>query len=197
MVTLLPSLMILCMSLVGMLMNSARMICLPSSCRVCDLVKLHVSFVHIWDPAQQWFTIQNVEPSPSTRRDHAMASDGTRVFVLGGVSLGFGQGDSTALIHVMDTSTYYLFVISFGQPSYLEAQSTPSIQIPIPTMSSLVRRPLDWRRSHPRGPPPWRKTTMAKVRLSTMRNWRCLMLLLREKLRSQNLSGCCRQRLPH
>jgi hypothetical protein len=58
---------------------------------------------------------------------HAMASDGTRVFVLGGWSLEIAQEDETALIHVIDTSTYYLFVILFGRPSYLKAQSTPSI----------------------------------------------------------------------
>jgi hypothetical protein len=111
-----------------------------------------------------------------------MASDGTRIFVLGGALSKKAQEDETALIHVMDTSTYNLFVISFGQPSYLKAQSTPSIQIPIPTMSGLVRRSLDWRGSHLRGPPPWKKTTMAKVRPSAVRSWERLMLLLREEL---------------
>jgi hypothetical protein len=71
-----------------------------------------------------------------------MASDGTRVFVLGGELSEIVQGDETALIHVMDTSTLRL-VISFGQPPDLKMQSTPSIQITIPKMSSLVRRSLD------------------------------------------------------
>jgi hypothetical protein len=42
-----------------------------------------------------------------------MASEGTLVFVLGGVSPAIAQGDETALIHVLDRSTYFLFVISF------------------------------------------------------------------------------------
>jgi chromosome segregation ATPase len=52
---------------------------------------------------------QNIGPSPSKTTSHAMASDGTRVFVLGG-HLSSAEGDE---IHVLDTSTYFLFVISF------------------------------------------------------------------------------------
>ncbi len=45
-----------------------------------------------------------------------MASDGTRVFVLGGLlSSADAQADETEHIHVLDTSMYFL-VISFGRP---------------------------------------------------------------------------------
>ena len=53
-----------------------------------------------------------------------MACDGTRVFVLGGK---FSPGvllDEAKLIHVLDTSMYFLFVSSFGQPSSLKQSSS-------------------------------------------------------------------------
>ena len=42
-----------------------------------------------------------------------MACDGTRVFVLGGELSPGAQVDEAKLIHVLDTSMYFLFVISF------------------------------------------------------------------------------------
>ena len=82
-----------------------------------------------------------------------MASEGTLVFVLGGVSSAIPQGDETALIHVLDTSTYSLFVpfILDTLPS-LKTQSTSSARISTPTLSSLVRTPPNLRRCHPRVP---------------------------------------------
>jgi hypothetical protein len=78
-----------------------------------------------------------------------MACDGTRVFVLGGeLSLG-AQVDEAKLIHVLDMSMYFLFVISFGQPSSLK-QSSPFTRNPTPTLSSIVRGPPKLRRSYPR-----------------------------------------------
>jgi len=53
---------------------------------------------------QRWFMFQNMGPSPSGRSGHAMASHGTRVFVLGGESSAVAQVDETAMIHVLDTS---------------------------------------------------------------------------------------------
>ena len=53
-----------------------------------------------------------------------MASDGTRVFVLGG-DLSKPR-DEVSLIHVFDTSMYFRFVISSGQPSKLRTQRTSS-----------------------------------------------------------------------
>ena len=47
-----------------------------------------------------------------------MASDGTRVFVLGGVSVG-ASADQIPFIHVFDTSMYFRFVTSSGQPPRL------------------------------------------------------------------------------
>jgi hypothetical protein len=58
-----------------------------------------------------------------------MASDGTRVFVLGGCSKG-ARDDEISLIHVFDTSTYVRFGNLSGQPSKLRAQSTSSTRIP-------------------------------------------------------------------
>jgi hypothetical protein len=49
-----------------------------------------------------------------------MASDGRRVFVLGGELPSGAQADEAKLIHVLDTSMYFLFVIPFGQPSSLK-----------------------------------------------------------------------------
>ncbi len=43
-----------------------------------------------------------------------MASDGTRVFVLGGASSAGIPVYETKPIHVLNTSRYFLFVISFG-----------------------------------------------------------------------------------
>ena len=70
-----------------------------------------------------------------------MASDGRRVFVLGGVLSPGAQADDAKLIHVLDTSMYFLFVISFGQPPSLETQITSITRNPTPTLSILVRRP--------------------------------------------------------
>ncbi len=48
-----------------------------------------------------------------------MASDGTRVFVLGGTWSASPRTltNEQKLIHVLDTSMCFLFVIPFGQPS--------------------------------------------------------------------------------
>ena len=62
----------------------------------------------------RWFKFHNVGPSPHGRSSHAMASDGTRVFVLGGSSKG-ARVDKISLIHVFDTSMYFRSVISSGQ----------------------------------------------------------------------------------
>jgi hypothetical protein len=40
-----------------------------------------------------------------------MGCDGTRVFVLGGKLSRGAKADETKLIHVLDTSMYFLFVI--------------------------------------------------------------------------------------
>jgi hypothetical protein len=73
--------------------------------------------VHIQYPAQRWTAFQDIGPSPCGRYDHAMASDGRSVFVLGGKLSPGAQVDEAKLIHILDTSTYS--VISFEQPPSL------------------------------------------------------------------------------
>ena len=71
--------------------------------------------------AQRWFKFQNIGPNPCARSAHAMASDGTCVFVLGGDSKS-AQAEEMSLIHVLDTSMYF-FIISSGQPLRLRIRS--------------------------------------------------------------------------
>ncbi|KAH9995850.1 hypothetical protein BJV77DRAFT_211716 [Russula vinacea] len=61
-----------------------------------DLIALKLS-------TQQWFTIQKMKPSPSGRSYHAMISNGTQLFVLGGASEMGTQADESELIHVLET----------------------------------------------------------------------------------------------
>jgi N-acetylneuraminic acid mutarotase len=56
---------------------------------------------------------QNMGPSPTGRSGHAMASNGTRVFVLGGESSAGTQADETALLHVLDTSMCFILFFHF------------------------------------------------------------------------------------
>ncbi|KAF9244530.1 hypothetical protein BU15DRAFT_85909 [Melanogaster broomeanus] len=53
---------------------------------------------------QRWYMFQNMGPAPSARSGHAMASMGTRVFVLGGESFAPTKGDDHGIINVLDTS---------------------------------------------------------------------------------------------
>jgi hypothetical protein len=101
--------------------------------------------------AQRWFNIHSVGQSPRERWRHAMASDGTRVFVLGGDPRG---ARSPILMHSFDTGTYFLFVISSGQPPRLKTQSILSTRIPSLTLSILMRRPPNLRGSHSQVPRP-------------------------------------------
>jgi hypothetical protein len=56
-----------------------------------------------------------------------MASHGTRVFVLGGESSAGPQADEAMLIHVLDTSTYFL--LSFHLDS-LQSRNTEYVKYP-------------------------------------------------------------------
>jgi hypothetical protein len=82
-----------------------------------------------------------------------MASDGARVFVLGGYSKG-AQEDEISLIHVFDTSMYIRFVNLSGQLSKLRTQSTSSTRNPSVILLVLTRRPSNMRGSHPLVPDP-------------------------------------------
>lgn len=56
---------------------------------------------------QRWYMFQKMGPTPSARSGHAMASMGSRVFVLGGLggeSLNPAKPEDPTLIHVLDTS---------------------------------------------------------------------------------------------
>lgn len=96
-------------------------------------------FIHE-NPAQRWFMFQNMGPSPSGRSGHAMASSGTRVFVLGGESAAGSQTDESALIHVLDTSTCSLSPFHSDNLQILKIQSTSSIRNPTLT-PNLVTKP--------------------------------------------------------
>ncbi|KAJ7783574.1 hypothetical protein DFH07DRAFT_727086 [Mycena maculata] len=55
---------------------------------------------------QRWYMFQNMGPSPpapSGRSGHAMATVGTRVYVLGGESFTPSKTDDSGLVHVLDT----------------------------------------------------------------------------------------------
>jgi hypothetical protein len=43
-----------------------------------------------------------------------MACDGTRIFLLGGLLSSSAQVDDAKPIHILDTSMYFLFVVSSG-----------------------------------------------------------------------------------
>lgn len=52
---------------------------------------------------KRWFMFQNMGPAPSGRSGHAMATAGSRVFVLGGESFTSPKPDDPMMIHVLDT----------------------------------------------------------------------------------------------
>lgn len=52
---------------------------------------------------QRWYMFQNMGPAPTARSGHAMASMGSRVFVLGGESFTPARGDDHGIVHVLDT----------------------------------------------------------------------------------------------
>jgi hypothetical protein len=109
--------------------------------------------VHMRNAAQRWFKFDNVGTSPYRRSYHAMASDGTRVFVLGGYSTD-ARSDEISLIHVFDTSMHFRSVMSSGQPLRLRTQSTSSTRNPSVTLLIPMRRPPNLRGSHPQVPRP-------------------------------------------
>lgn len=76
---------------------------------------------------------QNMGPSPTGRSGHAMASVGTRVFVLGGESFTPTKTDDPTLVHVLDTSASLYAIVS----------STPSLPL-----SEHIKYPS------PKDPPP-------------------------------------------
>lgn len=60
---------------------------------------------------QRWYMFQNMGPAPSPRSGHAMASNGPRVFVLGGLGAEFmnpARPEDPTMVHVLDTSSYFI-----------------------------------------------------------------------------------------
>jgi hypothetical protein len=53
---------------------------------------------------KRWYMFQNMGPAPSGRSGHAMASVGSRVYVLGGESYTSARPDDPTTFHVLDTS---------------------------------------------------------------------------------------------
>ena len=99
--------------------------------------RTHVLLVHIRNSAHRWSMFQNMGPSPSGRSGHVMASHGIQVFVLGGESSAGPQADEAALIHVLDTSTYFCHFI--WTASKVEIQHSSSTRNPDPALSIPVR----------------------------------------------------------
>ncbi|TFK77279.1 hypothetical protein BDN72DRAFT_953734 [Pluteus cervinus] len=52
---------------------------------------------------QRWYMFQNMGPSPSGRSGHAMASMGSKVYVLGGESFTPSKAEDSGYIHILDT----------------------------------------------------------------------------------------------
>ena len=143
-------------------------------------VQLH-AIVYIQYPAQRWTAFRNIRPR---KFGHAIACDGTRVFVLGGLLTSGAEGDETKLIHVLDTSMYFLFVISFGQPPSLKTQSTSITRNPTLALSALVRRPPNSCRSRQRVPRP-EDNHISRYLLRRMHKQH-MVLLLFKKLPQKN-----------
>ena len=64
---------------------------------------------------QRWYMFQNMGPAPSARSGHAMATAGSKVFVIGGEGLATGESDDPDLIHALETrkfkDNYFMCVI--------------------------------------------------------------------------------------
>src|SRR6266852_8982181 len=136
--------------------------------------------VHVRFAAQRWFKFRNMGSSPPERSCHVMASDGTRIFVLGGSS--DIARDKKSLIYIFDTSMYFHSVISFGQPPSLRTQRTSSTRNPSVTLSILMRRPPNLHGTHSHVPRP-------RSRFLTSETLRHFILLLKEKLQGWSSNG--------
>ena len=83
-----------------------------SKSRVSHVVQglLRAGF-HFGIADQRWYMFQKMGPAPSARSGHAMASMGSRVFVLGGLggaSLDPAKPEDPSLVHVLDTSKRFV-----------------------------------------------------------------------------------------
>jgi len=55
---------------------------------------------------QKWYMFQNLGPTPSGRSGHAMASVGSRVYVLGGESSPSPKVDDPGIVHFLNTRQF-------------------------------------------------------------------------------------------
>jgi hypothetical protein len=107
-----------------------------------------LSFTYNIQPSDGYL-FQNMGPSPSGTLGHVVASDGTRVFVLGELSTVSERADETTPIHVVDTSTYFRFCHFIWTASKFQTGHIVYPK-PDPTLSSNVGRPTNSCPSHPR-----------------------------------------------
>ncbi|KAG2098974.1 uncharacterized protein F5147DRAFT_839526 [Suillus discolor] len=84
---------------------------------------------------QRWYMFQNMGPAPSSRLSHAMASMGTRVFVLGGESFMSTKGDDNGIINIIDTK-HIKYPDSSGEPLVNDADRESSA-IPTPLLGQV------------------------------------------------------------
>ncbi|KAL1712368.1 hypothetical protein EV715DRAFT_278035 [Schizophyllum commune] len=91
---------------------------------------------------QRWYMFQNMGPAPSSRSGHAMASVGTRVFVLGGESMTTKSEDPN-MLHVLDTKHIKYPDSNKGPPPQSEkpaAGKRPSMVPPPQQMHQLQQQ---------------------------------------------------------
>ncbi|THV06018.1 hypothetical protein K435DRAFT_711984 [Dendrothele bispora CBS 962.96] len=74
---------------------------------------------------QRWYMFQNMGPAPSGRSGHAMASIGSRVFVLGGESFTPSKPEDSNYIHVLETKHIKYPDANKGPPSTQNGATPP------------------------------------------------------------------------
>jgi len=107
------------------------------------------NFVAFRTSNQMWYSLQSMRPAPSGRYGHAMATYGSKVFILGGQSLLSRELDKFSHVHVLDTSTchpfeFYYFSCSLG---FTLVQNTLNTHPSIPRQKLLPRMTLEGQRS--------------------------------------------------
>ncbi|KAJ8488304.1 hypothetical protein ONZ45_g14004 [Pleurotus djamor] len=95
---------------------------------------------------QRWYMFQNMGPSPSGRSGHAMASMGTRVYVLGGESSAPSRAEDATVINVLDTK-HIKYPDSSKPPPTTGAAGPPRKQIGAPQPGQQPTGPINGARS--------------------------------------------------
>ena len=170
---------------------------LPSTCQVSDSACSTSRACSIQYSAQRWFAFRDIGPGPCGRSSHAMASDGTRIFLLGGALSTGAKANESELLYVLDTSMYFLLTDSTIQ-SADECTERITFQDPTPTIPILARRPLNSCESHQRVPRPSGNQNNLHSRRQTRMSTQNTVLLLFKKLplENQRLSADCSRTKP-